>query len=219
MPAGQALLTTPGTEVGPVIATMKRPSVRLALAAALAAVAAAVYFLAIGPDPASGPSSALQVPNRDGGSAGAIMQNVRLGTPYVYQMYDVCVKSGTATITSVEATKPIGKITVSDWLVRLPEDWRASDIADGVPLAKATLPRFKKAAITSPCSAHSDRVNLHTQFAVVVTLMSPAAAANGFTIHFRDGHGRSGTAFEPFSVTECTGTTCPRLAYNAPKSG
>lgn len=199
------------TQVGD--ARVRRRILTLVIAVLAAVAALSVYLLTRG-TPAS---TALKVANagNEGGSAGVIMPNVPLRTPYVYIMDALCVDKGaTATITSVVAAKPKGSIEVVDWAVRDSADlYASSPLGDGIPGKAMDLSGFGHVPITEVCST-SARGGSAATLALSVQIKSRAAAANGFTIHFRSG-GRNGTTFAPFYVTECTGAKCPRLADNA----
>jgi hypothetical protein len=102
-----------------------------ALAAAIVAVAALTIYLTV--FKSGGCSTRLQSPNLYDTSGGVYMENVPLRTPYVYIVTPLCVKGGSARITSVEVNKPNGKIDVVDWAIQRAENKPAEPPTDGVP--------------------------------------------------------------------------------------
>jgi hypothetical protein len=188
----------------------KRTPVLVALAAALLAAAVLIYLVLIRSSTST--ATALHIVNPYGGTAGEGMSHVALNTPYVYVIYPMCVDSGSATITRVSVVDPRGSIEVVDWATRSPERG-STQVADGVPGRALGLPGFTHDAVATACSTDVDQ--LATQVAVSVKITSSAAAANAFLIHYQAG-GDSGTELQPFSVTECTGGTCPHLASSEP---
>jgi hypothetical protein len=142
----------------------------------------------------------------DQGGPVSASDTVPLHTPYIFNMRDLCTRSGKAvTVTKVVPARPVGGIRVADWGIRYdhPGSGFLHGAPGGLPGHVSDLSGFSPhTAVTVPCGEHAQR---RDEFAVSLARSSPKATMAGLWLYYGTGQ----RTFAQYAFKLCASKRCP----------
>lgn len=142
----------------------------------------------------------------DQGGPVSASDTVPLHTPYIFNMRDLCTRSGKAvTVTKVVPARPTGGMRIADWGIRYdhPGSGYLHGAPGGLPGHVSDLSGFSPhTAVTVRCGEHSQR---RDEFIVSLARSSPKATMTGVWLYYGSGQ----RTFAQYAFKLCASKRCP----------